>query len=151
MFETIDQNILIVVLCFIAADVVTGLIKGAATHHLKSMIMSGGLWKKLGSVCLVFVGAGISIACEYVNFLPEASSLAFGGIAAYICAMETLSILENVLAINPDLDRYSIFKIFGVDPNESEDKDETEYKSFMEEYAQKSGEIVIEEIEGSDI
>lgn len=109
----IDFSILVVVLIAIIVDVITGLVKAFATNSFSSSKMREGMWHKCGSILLLFVAAGITIACQYVDIFPEEFAIVYVPICAYIGLMEVGSILENIVAINPELDRFKIFQIFG--------------------------------------
>lgn len=118
----IDIAILIVVLCLIGGDILSGLIKAIATDTFESSEMRKGMWHKAGSILLLLFATGITIACQYVSIFPDEFALVYVPICAYIGLMEAASILENILAINPELDRFAIFKIFG--KNDTNDEGE---------------------------
>lgn len=94
----------IVVLVFIAFDIITGVMKAVYNKNINSSILRTGLFRKLSEV-VALVGAGLlEHGVEYldINFsLPVLK-----GCATYICIMEFISILENIGEINPGLGRF---------------------------------------------
>lgn len=123
MFE-IDLSVLVVVLALIMGDVVSGLIKAFATETFNSSAMRKGMWHKAGSLLLLMLAAGITIACQYVDIFPEEFGVVYLPICGYVALMELGSILENILQINPDLDRYKIFQIFGKSDEDNQNEEE---------------------------
>ncbi len=92
---------LIIVLMFIAFDILTGWLKALSTGTVDSSIMRKGLFHKLGEILAVAFG----YLCEFcfpmigVNFqVPLAA-----GICVYIVLMETASIVENLAVMNPNI------------------------------------------------
>lgn len=122
--EAINADVAIVIMCLIAGDVITGIVKGIGTGGFRTVIMKSGAPAKIGSVFLVLLAAGLTIASNRIDLLPEAFSAAYVGICAYLAIMETGSILENIVQINPELDRYKIFQILGITKDQQEDKEE---------------------------
>lgn len=94
-------KIILVVLVFIAVDVIVGVVKGVCTVGFKSMKMRVGLFHKLGEILAV----GFGYLCEYsfpyvgINIsIPVVST-----ICIYIVLMETGSIVENLSEISPNI------------------------------------------------
>lgn len=92
---------LLVTTIFIVFDVATGWLKALSTGTTDSSIMRQGLFHKIAEIFAVLFG----YTCEYV--FPYAGievSIPFAtGIATYIVLMETASIIENLVIINPNL------------------------------------------------
>lgn len=91
----------IVVLIFIAFDVLTGWLKALATGTTDSSIMRKGLYHKLGEVVAVIFG----YVCQYsLPYIGVAVDIPFAvAIGTYIVLMEIASIIENISHINPRL------------------------------------------------
>lgn len=116
----IDISILIVVLVLIFGDVVTGLIKAFATDSFNSSEMRKGMWHKAGSVALLLLAAFVTVACQYVDVFPAEFAIVYVPTCLYIACMELASILENIVEINPELDKFKIFQIFGQTKNDDD-------------------------------
>lgn len=91
----------VVVLCFIALDVISGLIGAIKTKNYKSSVMREGLFHKLGEILAIAFSYGCEYAFPIVGItvnIPIAQS-----VLIYIIIMETGSILENISIISPEL------------------------------------------------
>ena len=107
----------IVVSCFIAFDILTGLVSAFMTHTYKSTKMREGLFHKLGEYFAVGFAYGCEYAFPYVGItvtVPICTS-----VVIYIIIMETGSIVENITIISPDLKRI-LGKTFGGYKNEDD-------------------------------
>lgn len=115
----------IIVLIFIAFDVLTGWLKALATGTTDSSIMRKGLFHKLGEIVAVIFG----YVCEYtLPYVGVTITIPFAvAIGTYIVLMEIASIIENIASINPHLAQV-LTNVFSKDtlnlPEESETKDE---------------------------
>lgn len=101
---------MLIVSAFILLDVISGLIKALKNNNFKSSIMRQGLYSKAGSFLIIFLAYLSKYACNYLNLgfeLPIVEA-----VEIYISIMELSSILENVVAINPELDSNALLKIF---------------------------------------
>lgn len=102
--------VVLIVSAFIVLDILSGLIKAFKNSEFKSGIMRQGLYSKAGSFLILFLAYLGKYACTYINLgfeLPIVEA-----VAIYICVMELGSILENAVAINPELDNNTLLKIF---------------------------------------
>ena len=91
----------IVVMCFIALDFVTGLIKAMKNKTFNSSVMREGLYHKSGSL----LGMLFGVLIDYGQTILELGFTAPVGviICTYIVLMEIGSIFENVGEINPQI------------------------------------------------
>ena len=108
---------IVVVSCFIAFDILTGLAGALMTHTYKSTKMREGLFHKLGEYFAVGFAYGCEYAFPYVGItvtVPICTS-----VVIYIIIMETGSIVENITIISPDLKRI-LGKTFGGYKNEDD-------------------------------
>lgn len=91
----------VIVLIFIALDIVTGIAKAFATTGFDSSVMRQGFFHKLGEIFAV------ALALIADRGLPEIGmplDVEFSGLCcAYLVFMEIGSIVENIGAINPDM------------------------------------------------
>lgn len=90
----------IILLCFIAIDILTGILKGYKTKF-KSAIMRDGLIHKATEIIIVALAKLIDVASCYMD-MGFTFKLVTPCII-YICIMETHSILENIQQVNPQL------------------------------------------------
>lgn len=92
----------IIVLIFIAFDVLTGWLKAIATGTTDSSIMRQGLFHKLGEIVAVIFG----YVCQYtLPYVGVTVNIPFAvAISTYIVLMEIASIVENLSKINPHLE-----------------------------------------------
>lgn len=106
----IDWHILIVVLIFIILDVVTGIIKAVMKKELNSTVMRNGLFHKSAFLLAI----AFAYACEYgMLFLDLGFTMPIvAAVCIYICLTETVSILENLGEINPELTNNKFMELF---------------------------------------
>ena len=90
---------LIIVLGFIAFDVVTGLIKAGYNGNYNSAIMRQGGFHKSMEVMAMAVAYFVEYAIVYINIGVDVPA----AVTVYICIMELISILENICAVNPQM------------------------------------------------
>lgn len=92
----------LVMLAFIAADIITGYAKAIAKGERNSKTMKSGLWNKAGEILVV------SFLLLVDNMLPlidvELGFMTFSGGVIYIVLMEITSICENLIIICPALE-----------------------------------------------
>ena len=101
---TLNANIFIFTLLFIALDVITGITQAIANRCVESEKMKNGFWHKLAIIfalfvagmidCLVQIGIGQQLG--FVTPIFECACL-------YIIVMELTSIMENIVKMNPEL------------------------------------------------
>lgn len=115
-------RLIIIVLCFIALDIITGFIGAIKNRVYKSEIMREGLYHKCGEL----ISIGFAFMCEYcfpligVNInIPIAAP-----IIIYIIVMETGSIIENLSKISPEIKSImeKTFKSYTKEYEDNEDK-----------------------------
>lgn len=91
----------VITACFIAFDLITGVIKSLKNKEYTSSKMREGLFHKCGSILCVVFGVMVDYAQSFIDIgvsVPVALS-----ICTYIVIMEIGSIIENIGAINPDI------------------------------------------------
>lgn len=94
-------NILLVVLCFIAADVVTGLTSAWLTRTVSSTKMRAGIQHKCGELFGMAAMYGIDYAMPLIDVAVPFSFTRVLGV--YLVVMETISIFENIVELNPEI------------------------------------------------
>ena len=110
---------MVVVLIFIAFDVLTGWLKALATGTTDSSIMREGLFHKMGEILAMCFGYVCQFALPYIGVefnIPFA-----GAIGTYIVLMEIASVVENLSIMNPQLAQM-LEKIFSKDRVTPDDK-----------------------------
>lgn len=114
----------IIVLIFIAFDVLTGWLKAIATGTTDSSIMRKGLFHKLGEIVAMIFG----YVCQYtLPYIGVTINIPFAvAIGTYIVLMEIASIIENIAKINPQLAQIlsNIFSKDNLAISEESEKDE---------------------------
>lgn len=107
---------LLIALVFNLLDIVTGLVSAIKNGELQSAKLRDGLFKKVGFIfCYILswlVDAhGSDVGFELsVNILPI--------IILYVCTTETVSIIENISKINPDVLPEKLMEMFHITDNE---------------------------------
>lgn len=108
-------------LAFMVADVLTGLVKAWRAHDVKSSAMREGLYHKIGYIGVIFLAQGIEVAADKVPGITINMPIT-AGICAFIILSETVSIMENLSAINPAI--RAVFDRFPVHPDGGEETTE---------------------------
>lgn len=88
---------------FILLDIVTGIVQALYNEGLNSTILRKGLFHKLSEILAVVLSVLLEYAGNLVNIGVELPLVE--GVVAYICLMETVSIIENICAVNPMLSK----------------------------------------------
>lgn len=83
-----NQRALIVMIVFIALDVVTGVLKAIVEGKLNSTKLKEGIFHKILEVIVIIVGVFLDFLLE-VNYIANSVTIALVG-------MEGISILENI-------------------------------------------------------
>lgn len=94
----------------IALDYATGLMKAFATRTVSSSKMRAGLYHKAGYAVVIALAFLLEHAQQYVNLgftVPLITP-----VCLYIVFAEIVSVLENAVALNPELVHSGIFKVF---------------------------------------
>ena len=94
----------------IALDYATGLMKAFATRTVSSSKMRAGLYHKAGYAIVIALAFLLEHAQQYVNLgftVPLITP-----VCLYIIFAEIVSVLENAVALNPELVHSGIFKVF---------------------------------------
>ena len=113
-----------VVTIFIAFDFATGITKAAYEGNISSKKLKQGLFHKLAYWLLLIAAWWIETANAVVNIgLPCAVYLPT---CVGIILIESVSILENIASISPELKRMKIFKILA---DVNSDNDDNEHES----------------------
>ena len=109
----IDPTWLTFAFIFIALDVCTGIAKGASHKNLSSEKMKSGFWHKLGIIAALVV-AGLLDAAAGAGLDLGFDAPVFEAACGYVVIMETLSILENISELNPELAGSRLLQLFAV-------------------------------------
>lgn len=108
VIEPVNAVPFLVMLCFIALDIIFGLCKAFATHTFDSSKMRQGLWHKCAIIGVSLMAYIVEIVTQLMDFsaagLPEGFTLPIvAAVTGYIIIMELGSILESLVTINPEL------------------------------------------------
>lgn len=115
----VDWHILTVVLVFIVLDVVTGIIKAVMKKELNSTVMRNGLFHKSAFLLAI----SFAYACEYgMTYLDLGFTMPIvPAVCTYICLTETVSILESLGEINPEVANNKFMQLFASTKNGDDD------------------------------
>lgn len=94
----------------IVLDYATGILKAFATRTVSSSKMRAGLYHKAGYATVIALAFLLEHGQQYVNLGFKMPLIA--PVCIYISLAEVVSVLENAVALNPDLMHSGIFKIF---------------------------------------
>lgn len=97
---------------FIVTDYLTGIVKAIERNEFSSKKMRSGLFHKFAYVIIVFIGYVIDYAQMFFNIGFEAPISE--SVCVFIILIELSSIIENCVAINPELQNTKIGNIFKV-------------------------------------
>lgn len=106
----VHTQLLIVTFALIVLDFVSGIVKGAATTGISSSKMREGLYHKGAYVISLVLAYLIEFGMMFADLgfsVPMVSA-----VCVYIMLTEVASIIENVGAINPDLQDNAFLRLF---------------------------------------
>ena len=98
-----DYKIYFIVLGFILFDVISGFLMASYKGTYNSSVMRKGGLRKLAEVLALVMSGFLEMACEYVELGVNLPLLNI--VSIYICIMELISILENLSAVSPTLNK----------------------------------------------
>jgi toxin secretion/phage lysis holin len=101
---------IILTLAFILFDLITGVVQAVANGELESGKMRSGLYHKLAFIFAMILGYLCEFACGYME-LGFTIPLAIP-VCVYICLTEIVSIIENIIKLNPELKDSKIWNLF---------------------------------------
>lgn len=101
MFVGVNMRLVYIVLAFIGADFVTGLLQSIYTKTFKSCVMREGLMHKISEVFVVAFAIMVQYAAPYAG-LDFGNGLVTS-VCVYIIVMEIGSIAENIRKVNPQM------------------------------------------------
>lgn len=94
--------ILLAINCaFILLDILTGFLQALKNKILSSKVMREGLLHKCAEILLYVLSVALMYGCKYVDIGLDIPSPQI--ITVYLVVMESVSIVENLKKINPDL------------------------------------------------
>lgn len=100
----------VIPLVFNILDIVTGFTAAVANQNVSSSAMREGLFHKLGFIFALILAALLQYASGLLDLDIEIPTL--GAVAVFIILTEAVSILENIVEMNPALANNGFFKIF---------------------------------------
>ena len=100
------MRIIIITLCFIVADILTGILKALATTGLDSSKLRVGAIHKGAEIMAI----GLSYLCQHAPELLETTVYIplLAPVCLYLIVMEIVSCIENLCVANP-----ALAKVFG--------------------------------------
>lgn len=108
--ELSDWHMPMITLCFILMDIITGLAQAAKNKSLDSTKMRDGLYHKMAFMMAVV----LAYLCEYsMNWMDLGFNVPMvGGVCAFICLTELVSVIENISKMNPELSNSKFLSYF---------------------------------------
>lgn len=106
------DNVIVISLTvgFVILDWLTGVIKAAKTHRLKSAVSFQGLLNIMAFILAIVLGVLLHVAQVYMDLGTHLPFLNL--ICGYIVFAEIVSIVENLGEIEPKLQGYGFMKVF---------------------------------------
>lgn len=106
--EPINAVPFLVMTVFIVLDILFGLCKAFSTHSFDSSKMRQGLWHKCALVGVGILAYLVELVTQFMDFtacgLPADFSIpTVAAVTGYVIVMETGSILESLVVLNPEL------------------------------------------------
>ena len=117
-----DMWCAIAILFFATTDYITGVIKASVQGDLNSKRMREGLEHKLAYLILAFMAWFIDASNTHLNLGFPIN--AFTCVVSGICLIELTSIIENITAINPELENAPFMSIFTQTHNRPKHKED---------------------------
>lgn len=105
---SIDAWPIAAVCVFVLLDVVSGIGKAYATGTLASKNMRDGLMHKSAYFALIALFVCLEIFQQHFEVLPNVPTTL--AVCVYVCATEFFSVLENIVAINPEIKKWPIME-----------------------------------------
>lgn len=106
-----DYHVYIIIGLLMAVDIISGLIKGFLVDGFDSTKMRNGIGHKMTYIIALSLAALIEYGSIYLDFGYTISALQ-PAVAVYISLTEVGSVLENIVAVNPDLADKKFMAIF---------------------------------------
>lgn len=106
------MKLIAIALIFNGTDLVSGIIAALREKNLKSSALRDGLFKKIGFMLCYFLAMVIDHYGAEIGFEIGIAILPI--IVGYTALTETVSIVENICRINPDLMPDKLLEMFHV-------------------------------------
>lgn len=105
----------------ILLDILSGITQAIYNHTLDSRVLRQGMVHKMAYFFAVMLALLLEWACKYLDL--GFSIEIFIPLAVYIVVTESISILENIVRLNPELKESPIFKLLSSNQNRRENDD----------------------------
>ena len=99
----------------IVLDIATGITQAAYNHTLDSKVLRSGMVHKLSYFFAVVLALLLEHTCRYLELGFDCTI--FIPLAVYIILTESVSVLENIVKMNPELRESPIFKLLSENQN----------------------------------
>lgn len=100
----------VIPLVFNILDIITGFTAAVANQNISSLAMREGLFHKFSFIFALILAALLQYASGLLDLGIEIPTLA--AVAVFVILTEAVSILENIVEMNPALANNGFFKIF---------------------------------------
>lgn len=101
---------------FIILDVISGVAQAISNHDLSSEKLRQGAWHKFAYVLIMALAFSIEASMSYIDLGFTAPIMP--AVSVYLIGTEIVSIIENIISLNPDLSGATIWKYFRNSENE---------------------------------
>ncbi len=113
---TVDGWLAVIVIFFVMLDIATGIIKSWKDGTFSSSGLREGGAHKASYFALIALGWGLDWGMMHANL--GVTIPAYAAVCTFVIMIEIVSIVENVVAINPNIDFTTIYKMLGIDKKE---------------------------------
>lgn len=96
------------VVVLVLLDILSGIVKAGLAGELNSTKMRTGLGHKAAYFMLLILFMLVQVLQIHFEFWPEFPTVSI--ISALICVCETISVLENICHINPEIAEWPLIK-----------------------------------------
>lgn len=116
---------------FILIDIISGVCQAIANHDLSSEKLRKGAWHKFAYLLIMALAFVIEFSMGYIDIGFTVPILPI--VSIYLIGTEIVSVIENIVKLNPSLDGASIWKYFrNNDKLEQEVKKDSKNQEIMD-------------------
>ena len=106
---------------FILLDILSGITQAFANKNISSEKLRMGLFHKMAFIFAIMLGYLIEYSMQFLDLgfnIPIATA-----VCVYVCVTEIVSIIENVVLLNPELNNTKFLNMFRVSTEEVDDQE----------------------------
>lgn len=122
----------IIVLLFIVLDIITGVVQAIQNKDVSSEKLRQGAFHKFSYILILTLAYLIEYSIGYIDL--GFSVPIVDGVCAYLILTEIVSIMENIIKMNPGLENSKLWDLFRNDHVLKEDLKEIKENKEVEEF-----------------